>query len=296
MGAARSSLKRLAGETAARLGLPRLLHWAFLQGRLTILLYHAVVSRTLEVGDWCFLEEDAFCRQADYLARHFEVVSLSEGVARMRRGELDGPTAVITLDDGFQRTSEATLEWRGSRFDLAGSQAKARAAAVLQSRLKALAYPLLWSELSSMIQALGDDPRAPIETGSPYRMLSPDAVAEMAASGLVEFGAHAHTHSILSLLAPEEQQEEIQRSLAAVQALTGRRCTWFAYPNGRMGDYDARVIGMLEASGVGAAVTTIAGPNDARTPVLELKRYGIGPDSTMARFQLMVHHVSGRGR
>jgi len=194
------------------------------------------------------------------------------------------------LNHALAETNRTSLEWGGCMFDLSGPGSKADTAAAIQDRLKEFPHPRLLVELRRLILELNDDPDCPIEVGSPFRMLSREAIAKMAGSGLIEFGAHTHTHAILSLLAPEERHDEIERSVAAIQEMTGRPCELFAYPNGGMQDYDAETIALLEACGMRASVTAIAGPNNEMTPAMELRRYGVGAENSMAYFQLTVHH------
>jgi peptidoglycan/xylan/chitin deacetylase (PgdA/CDA1 family) len=150
--------------------------------------------------------------------------------------------------------------------------------------------------MCDIISELDGDPGCSIGNGSPYRMLNKKAIAEMVASGLVDFGAHTHQHLILSRLSAAERFNEIRRSIDAIQELTGQPCKYFAYPNGRIGDYDPDSIHHLKACGIQVAVTTISGPNDRMTPVMELRRYGVGSDLSMAGFQLMVHHFFSKVR
>jgi peptidoglycan/xylan/chitin deacetylase (PgdA/CDA1 family) len=142
-----------------------------------------------------------------------------------------------------------------------------------------------------IIRELGDEPTCPIAVGSPFRMLNSKAITEMAASGLIEFGAHTHTHAILSQLSIDEQRNEIERSIKAIRELTGRSCQLFAYPNGGARDYDGESMKILEEYGVHASVTAINEPNDRMTPPMELRRYGIGADMSPAYFQLKAHHI-----
>ena len=79
-------LKPLGIKTLVHSGFPRLLHRTFYPDRVAILMYHAVVRAPLEVDDWCFLNEEDFRQQIQYLKDHFEVVALAEAVARLRRG------------------------------------------------------------------------------------------------------------------------------------------------------------------------------------------------------------------
>jgi hypothetical protein len=78
--------------------------------------------------------------------------------------------------------------------------------------------------------------------------------------------------------------------VADVERLTGRPCRIFSYPNGRACDYSRLAVETLEKSGVATAVTTTPGPNDAKTPALELRRYGVGCDTTADHFQILAHH------
>jgi peptidoglycan/xylan/chitin deacetylase (PgdA/CDA1 family) len=194
------------------------------------------------------------------------------------------------LHRAVTESSRAWLEWGDFVLDLAGPEAKAKTLAVVWGKLKEFPHPRLLIELQRLILELGDDPGRPVEVGSPFRMLSREAITKMAGSGLIEFGAHTHSHAILSLLGPEERHNEIERSVAATEEMTSRPCELFAYPNGSIQDYDVNIIRTLEACGVHTAVTTIESPNDSRTPAMELRRYGIGAGDSMAYFQLKIHH------
>jgi peptidoglycan/xylan/chitin deacetylase (PgdA/CDA1 family) len=196
------------------------------------------------------------------------------------------------LNRALAETNKTSLEWNGSRFDLSGPIPKVIASSTIQARLKEFAHPQLLGELRKIILDLDDDPDCPIEVGSPFRIISYDAIKEMAASGLIEFGAHTHSHAILSLLSPKERYDEIARSIKAIHELTGRPCELFAYPNGRVQDYDAEVIKILESSGIRASVTAIEGANDWITPMMELRRYGIGANLSMHKFKCDVQRIT----
>jgi len=43
-------------------------------------------------------------------------------------------------------------------------------------------------------------------------------------SGLIEFGAHTHSHAILTLLSSAEKLLEIEKSIEAVEVFTGKKC------------------------------------------------------------------------
>jgi peptidoglycan/xylan/chitin deacetylase (PgdA/CDA1 family) len=208
-------------------------------------------------------------------------------------------TALVNSDDTFwylrlnralAKTSKTVLDWGGLRFDLAGSERKVKSEAAIRSRLKELPRTQLPAELHKIILELGDDPECPIESDSPFRMLDRNAIAHMAASGLIDFGAHSHTHPSLGRISPQECSDEIKQSVAITHQLSGRPCELFAYPFGYRQDYNTETIRILQAQGVQMSATGIPEPNDRRTPLMELRRYGIGAKDNMAVFQLKVHH------
>jgi peptidoglycan/xylan/chitin deacetylase (PgdA/CDA1 family) len=194
------------------------------------------------------------------------------------------------LNVALSQTRRHFIEWNGFRFGLSTSDQKAKASAAIQESLKNLEQSQLMTTIRNIILELDENPDRSIEMGSPFRMLEKNAIAEMLASGLIEFGAHTHRHAILTRLSDGERYSEIRQSINTVYKLTGRPCKYFAYPNGRVEDYNIETIRDLETCGIQIGVTTISGPNDIMTPVMELRRYGIGAHLSMAAFQLMVHH------
>lgn len=87
------------------------------------------------------------------------------------------------------------------------------------------------------------------------QMLNEDEIRELAAAGW-EIGAHTDTHADLSTLDYASCRDEIERSRAALEQLTGRDIETFAYPFGRYGD---AAIAAAHDLGLKAAVTTGSG-------------------------------------
>jgi peptidoglycan/xylan/chitin deacetylase (PgdA/CDA1 family) len=197
------------------------------------------------------------------------------------------------LHRALSRTDASSVEFAGSEYDLAGAKARSVASSEIRAHLKRLPQPSLLQELEGILIALGEDPRRPVEAGSPYRMLSREAIGDMVRSPLLEFGAHSASHAILSLLSPADLRGEVERSVAVVQDLTGRPCTLFAYPNGQMQDYNEASIQTLHRAGVRAAVTAVEGINDPATPVMELRRVGIGAGCRITEFTRIVRRKQG---
>ncbi len=336
MTSVKRSFLRLGMGLVSRTGLARFLHSRLDRNQLSIVMYHAVVRKPLEVADWCFIDEDVFRKQIAYLKQYFRVVSLGEAIAMLTSGSICSPTLAITFDDGYQNnydvafpvlasydcpatiflttkyidsdlipwfgrlhlalthTTKRSLLWDGTNFRLSTLAQRASASIALHKSLKQQ-HPFSLDDLVTEIsRKLAVDTERKFISGSPYHMLRTDAIRAMSKSGLIEFGAHTHTHSILSRLSPDEQRKEILGSLHLVYDLTGDPCTLFAYPNGSPSDYDRSSIELLRASGARAAVSTISGPNTIHTSLMELRRYGIGSDLNFSSFQSMVHHVTYR--
>lgn len=70
---------------------------------LPILMYHGVIADDCPWSQWTQLPLAQFRRQMDILAKHYNVISLSECLkAILSRGKLPPRSAVITFDDGFR--------------------------------------------------------------------------------------------------------------------------------------------------------------------------------------------------
>jgi len=196
------------------------------------------------------------------------------------------------INRALGKTKKSSLDWNGEVFNIDSPRGKADASAQIQERLREMTYSLLLKETKKVILSLGDDPDYPIIVDSPYRMLRSDAIKKMAWSRLIEFGAHTHTHAIVANLSIEDKEKEIISSVREVEKLTTRPCQFFAYPNGRLEDYDNESIAILQSCGIRAALTMIPGPNNNNTPLMHLKRYGISENIDLAKFQAIVHHLT----
>jgi peptidoglycan/xylan/chitin deacetylase (PgdA/CDA1 family) len=195
------------------------------------------------------------------------------------------------INDALSRTSLVSLNWGRATYDLSTPRARALANALLQSRLKTLRHSNLLDMTRELIGALGERADMPLPRESPYRMLQAGEIRAMADTGLVEFGAHSCSHAILSGLSDSERRQEISRSVSAVGRLTGLACRLFAYPNGRACDYGPFDVAALQDQQIAIAVTTVAGPVFRSGSALEMRRYGIGGDTSLALFKLLTHHV-----
>lgn len=126
-------------------------------------------------------------------------------------------------------------------------------------------------ELAKRLPARPDHPYNPN-----YLTLSWDEVRTLAASPLVEIGAHAVDHPILTRIGAEALRYQVEESKAELERQIGRPVTQFAYPNGGPGDFDATVIAAVRAAGFRCACTTLPGKNTAAVGLFELRRTMVG--------------------
>ncbi len=153
----------------------------------------------------------------------------------------------------------------------------ARAAALpsVLNAFKRLPQSAVEENLDALVDALqperGDIP-------APLRAMNWAQVREMRDSGLIGFGAHTHTHPILSRCTPEVARREINTSRDRMNAELGSAPSLFAYPNGHDDDYTAETANLLKAAGFRAAFTMKPGPARPDNGQFDLPRYG-SPES-----------------
>jgi len=85
------------------------------------------------------------------------------------------------------------------------------------------------------------------------RPMTENEVGRLAASGLVEIGAHTVTHRPLDRVSQTETHDELSRSRAVLRDIVGKNVATFAYPYGRFGPQTPRLVA---EAGFSAACTT----------------------------------------
>ncbi|MCH9667207.1 MAG: polysaccharide deacetylase family protein [Actinomycetia bacterium] len=168
-------------------------------------------------------------------------------------------------------------------LDSAADRGAAFAAAV--DWFKALPDEQRIEQTERLIDTLGQ--HADTDPG-PFEMLSWPQAHDLAADGLVTLHPHTVTHPILSRCSDEKVQREIVDSCRTLERETGCMPKVFAYPNGRVQDFDERAKQVLRGLGVRWALSTVEGLADRDSDPLALPRLCIGSDLSFARFQLLV--------
>jgi peptidoglycan/xylan/chitin deacetylase (PgdA/CDA1 family) len=168
---------------------------------------------------------------------------------------------------------------------LEGTDNRGKVYADTVARLKDLADAQRIAVLDQVCAALGYPDGG---DGGPFRMLSWNEAREMADDGLVTLHPHTVTHPILSRCSDDKVAREITDSCTTLERETGRAPTVFAYPNGRLQDFDARAQDVLRGHGVRWALSTTPGFADRHCDPLALPRLPVGSDSSFGYFRLMV--------
>ena len=108
-----------------------------------------------------------------------------------------------------------------------------------------------------------------------YTFMTWSEARELALGGMT-IGSHTVEHPIMSSLDDDRSEFEVVASRQEIEEQLGVRCTLFSYPNGTADDFGDRDKANLQKAGYLAAVTQIAGVNDARADLFALRRVNIG--------------------
>jgi peptidoglycan/xylan/chitin deacetylase (PgdA/CDA1 family) len=100
-------------------------------------------------------------------------------------------------------------------------------------------------------------------------------------NGLITFGNHGISHTIMTNLTPEEVSRELEDSKKILEQKTGLQVSFFAYPNGRRTDFNAEIKLSLKNSGYSCACTLINGFNKPGIDRFELRRTCISSGASL---------------
>lgn len=238
---------------SAGLALHRLGRLAAPASHVRVLYYHSISETPIRSS----VSPRAFASQIEYLVQHgYQLLSLSDAIAALRAGHAPtAPTAVITLDDGFQDNYEQALPVL-TRYGIPATV------------FLTVAY-------------IGTD-RLPTLTRTDFmpHPLDWEEVKEMGMRG-VEFGSHTLTHPMLSRVPNDVARREIAESKQVLEERLGSPVELFCYPRG---DFNADVKRLVREAGYRFACSTLPGVNDRRTDVFALRRTYISRRDSIDEF------------
>lgn len=290
-----------------------------LRGQLTILMYHRVLPDEQWQGaplPGLVMPLSCYEAQVRYLARHFEIVTVSKAMNRLRVEARDEkPLLAITFDDGYDDNhthAAPVLEGLGVRgtfylvsqfigsdvelwFDQAARWFHGSNTLAIDGLVALTSGVAPWERgtrpivrtFMAYLKSLRRDERfqalrhMAAHPGTRERRdvdfaMSLEDARELHRKGH-EVGAHTATHPLLTQEDADSLVREITGCKTDLEAVLAAEIRSFCYPNG---DVDDRVALAVRAAGFTSAPTVAAGHNDRTTDPFRLRRL----DMNSARF------------
>lgn len=289
--------------------------------RLSILIFHRVMSDP----DPLMPDEPTitqFDHMMGWVKRWFNVLPLTEAVARMTAGQLPARAAAITFDDGYADNYTCALPvlkrhglpatfyiatgflgdgimWNDvviesirhasvNNIDTAHlglGMLELTSPATRRQSLNTVIRTIKHLEPSARADAVAFIRETCQPSALPKLMMQHGQLRALSNAGM-EIGAHTVTHPILAKLGTDAARDEIARSRDELQQLLDRRISTFAYPNGKRDqDYHQGTVDIVKSLGFDAAVSTNWGYGHHDANRHELPRFSPW-DRTRLRFGL----------
>ncbi len=195
--------------------------------RLPVLCYHSVNDRPN--GECDPMPSSLFEAHLEYLSRHYTIFPLRMMAEKLQNGEaLPGNAVGISFDDGYIDNYEVAFP-------------------LLKAYGTHATIFVVSGFINGEVDLIGD---------KGWEAMSWAQLREMQASGLVEIGAHSHTHRILGRLDAGEAVAEVRRSKEEIEAGTGQQTALFAYPNGQGADIHPAALEAVRRLGFTGAFST----------------------------------------
>lgn len=280
---------------------------------VVVLMYHRIKTEDVPFKG---LDRGAFREQMRWLRRNCEVIGPEEYRDHLRKPSRGRPAVLVTFDDGYRdyhdnaypilqelripavvflatsfigsnrmiwtdevstaimRSPRPDIEfpWApGKRHALGDTPSRIAATRAAKLYLKGIADTERKRLQEELFARLAFDPE---NNGFGRQMLSWDEVR--LTREFTRYGAHTHTHSVLSRLTETEADEEVRKSSERIQEELGEDPRCFAYPNGRAEDFTRRTCESLQRYGFELGFTTIEGLNGPGTDPFAIRRQPAG--------------------
>ena len=204
--------------------------------------------------------------------RRFWWESIGETLWRARRDEIDALRAALA-DEALPSIPDAAL----------GSSADDRRSRAILAWMESLKC-----QTPDALNRVADT----IDRDALPHAMCWEQVVRMERTGLVRFGSHGHTHSILTRLSDERVRAELVLSRQALDAHCEKPSRIFCYPNG---DHDTRVRRLVAEHGYSHALGTRRGYLRRGLSPYELPRIGVGQNHA-AEVPLLMWHLAYASR
>ncbi len=128
--------------------------------------------------------------------------------------------------------------------------------------------------IGALISETGYSPKAINADPDRYAFMNWDNVRELDKAGM-EIGSHTHNHLLLNMLNAQESYKELKDSRDLIEKNLKKKCPFFSYPNGAVGNFLPHHYDQLKELGYTCAVTQVPGFNTYQTPSYALQRINI---------------------
>jgi peptidoglycan/xylan/chitin deacetylase (PgdA/CDA1 family) len=269
------------------------------QGSVLVLMLHRVLDdagfRETNCTSDILVLEKTFRELTTYLSHSYEVVPLAQAAGEKGTDRL---RLVLTFDDGwsdnylnvFPRAKELNLPftvfvcsgvlgeempfWTERTAQLMKRLRPVPSTETIEETIEALKWQIPTHRLARL-QELHELVDASDLGCALDRVLSLPEILEMDKAG-VSFGSHTHTHQILTTVPLEIGRDDVETSKAHLEALLGKPCVTFAYPNG---SWSLEVRNTLKQAGFRLAVTTQCGPWTNASDPMAIPRINISEEN-----------------
>lgn len=225
-----------------------------------ILFYHRVAD--IHPNPWT-IGRLQFARQIDWIASHYEVVTLAEAQDRIGSGTNHRPTVAITFDDGYAENCDFALP-------------------LLLERELPFTYFVTTGNVLDQTPFPHDWNRG--QTLAPN---TPEQIIGLAASG-VEVGAHTRTHADLGKVDNETLVQEIVGSKDDLERMIGRPVRYFAFPFGQHANMTADGFRIARDAGFVGVGSAYGGYNFPGGDAFHFQRFHADPEMVRLKNWLSV--------
>ena len=136
-----------------------------------------------------------------------------------------------------------------------------------------LLRPLGFEEQERILTELRAQVGCDEKARSGYRAMQEEEVRQLAASGLIDIGAHTVTHPVFATQSTEVRRYELLESKGRLQTVVGACVTSFAYPFGGPSDIGDTSPDLIQEAGYEVACSTIPHPVTLTSDRWRLPRY-----------------------
>jgi peptidoglycan/xylan/chitin deacetylase (PgdA/CDA1 family) len=212
---------------------------------IAVLFYHRIADDG--PTSWT-LSNREFARHIDWLAGHFELISLEEVQRRVRAGDNTRPAVSITFDDGYAENCRQAIPL------------------LVKKGIPCTYFATLGNVLS------GEPFAHDVAKGYRFEPNNLEQLRAMAAAG-IEIGVHTYTHADLG---PITDRRELYREVVTagrqLEQLVGQPVRYFAFPLGQHANLNARAFQMARSAGYEAVCSAYGGYNVPGGDSFHLKR------------------------